>query len=69
MSQNLQKLSILSIEPLEVRSSTEKINGFFDCAELVVKRSGVLLRKCEPIGPSLFRIAEWVIILWLLIKH
>ena len=47
-----------------VSDSTEsirKINGFFDCAELIVERSESLIAKSKPLAITLFLFAHLVI--------
>lgn len=45
------------------------IHRFFDSADAIADRSVKLLQKLEMVGPSAIRVAEWLIILWLLVRH
>jgi hypothetical protein len=68
MSQILvKKQSAIPAKP----DSLPRITAFFDAAELIVERSGILLSKCEPVALKLFLLLHLVldlgVVLWILL--
>ena len=52
--------------------SADKINQFFDTAELIVERSGGLLTTCEPVALKLFLLLHLLldlgVVFWILLS-
>jgi hypothetical protein len=68
LSQQISKPTILPA----TRNPSDRINRFFDSAELIVERSGVLVSKCEPVALRLFLLLHLLfdlgIVFWVLLR-